>query len=65
MLSSRHNQRRRVRRWHAGEDGRVDDEDIVRAVDARVGVDDGCSVVDEARVGAHFGGAEPVCEKGC
>lgn len=61
MLRGSDNQRAGVRGRHAGEDGGVDDEDVVGAVDAGVEVDDG-GAAEETGVGAEFGGAEPVCE---
>lgn len=57
MLGRRDDGGGRVARQLAGEDGGVDDEDVVGAVDAGVGVDDGGAVGGAAVVGAHFGGA--------
>lgn len=48
---------RGVARGHAREDGGIDDEDVVRAVDLGVEVDHGRAVVDAAVVESQLGSA--------
>ena len=52
-------ERGRVRRHHAGEDARVDDEEIVGSVDFGVYVDNG-GTTGSAVIGAELGRADPV-----
>lgn len=64
MLRRRHNIRTRVRARHTGENARINHEDIIGAVDLGVNVYDR-GAPGEARVGADFGGAEPVVGSSC
>ena len=60
MLRSTHDQRRRIRRHHAGENTRIDHEQIIRAPNLRVCIHHRGPAILAPVVGAHLRGADPV-----
>lgn len=60
MFRDGHDQRAGIRSHHAREDGRINDEKIVSAIDLSIEIHDRSAVVDEAAVEAQTTRADPV-----
>lgn len=59
MFSSHNNESRRICRRHSRENAGINNEDVVRAIDLGIEVNDRCSANNSA-VGPELAGAEPV-----
>jgi hypothetical protein len=60
MLRRGYDHGRWVTRHHPGKDGRVDDEQVIHAVDLGVRVDDGTAAALAPVVQAYLGRSDPV-----